>query len=87
MKQHLFNKENNGKIVVVAALLLLLSACGGGSSSDGSDDVLSELDSTQPATPTDTTADIPLDTIPNTCLLYTSPSPRDGLLSRMPSSA
>ena len=26
-------------------------------------------------------------TLPNTCLLYTSPSPRDGLLSRMPSSA
>ena len=26
-------------------------------------------------------------TKPNTCLLYTSPSPRDGLLSRMPSSA
>ena len=25
--------------------------------------------------------------IPDTCLLYTSPSPRDGLLSRMPSSA
>ena len=25
--------------------------------------------------------------IPHTCLLYTSPSPRDGLLSRMPSSA
>ena len=25
--------------------------------------------------------------IVNTCLLYTSPSPRDGLLSRMPSSA
>ena len=24
---------------------------------------------------------------PYTCLLYTSPSPRDGLLSRMPSSA
>ena len=24
---------------------------------------------------------------PNTCLLYTSQSPRDGLLSRMPSSA
>ena len=23
----------------------------------------------------------------DTCLLYTSPSPRDGLLSRMPSSA
>ena len=25
--------------------------------------------------------------VPGTCLLYTSPSPRDGLLSRMPSSA
>ena len=25
--------------------------------------------------------------MPNGCLLYTSPSPRDGLLSRMPSSA
>ena len=25
--------------------------------------------------------------VPRTCLLYTSPSPRDGLLSRMPSSA
>ena len=28
-----------------------------------------------------------LDRITNSCLLYTSPSPRDGLLSRMPSSA
>ena len=26
-------------------------------------------------------------TDPSSCLLYTSPSPRDGLLSRMPSSA
>ena len=25
--------------------------------------------------------------LPKSCLLYTSPSPRDGLLSRMPSSA
>ena len=25
--------------------------------------------------------------VPCSCLLYTSPSPRDGLLSRMPSSA
>ena len=25
--------------------------------------------------------------VPNPCLLYTSPSPRDGLLSRMPSYA
>ena len=28
-----------------------------------------------------------VDTSTETCLLYTSPSPRDGLLSRMPSSA
>ena len=28
-----------------------------------------------------------LDTLGYNCLLYTSPSPRDGLLSRMPSSA
>ena len=28
-----------------------------------------------------------ISTYMNTCLLYTSPSPRDGLLSRMPSSA
>ena len=30
---------------------------------------------------------LPEPNTPNTCLLYTSPSPRDGLLSRMPSSA
>ena len=29
----------------------------------------------------------PINVKPKTCLLYTSPSPRDGLLSRMPSSA
>ena len=28
-----------------------------------------------------------MDTMDSSCLLYTSPSPRDGLLSRMPSSA
>ena len=33
----------------------------------------------------DQAVDISLDRLP--CLLYTSPSPRDGLLSRMPSSA
>ena len=30
---------------------------------------------------------IPLEELAEPCLLYTSPSPRDGLLSRMPSSA
>ena len=32
-------------------------------------------------------ADISIEVGTDTCLLYTSPSPRDGLLSRMPSSA
>ena len=31
--------------------------------------------------------DLSFDAKNNHCLLYTSPSPRDGLLSRMPSSA
>ena len=30
---------------------------------------------------------LPVEEVRDTCLLYTSPSPRDGLLSRMPSSA
>ena len=32
-------------------------------------------------------APAPAASAPQACLLYTSPSPRDGLLSRMPSSA
>mgnify|MGYP003325708188 CR=1 FL=1 len=32
-------------------------------------------------------ATVNVEEIARTCLLYTSPSPRDGLLSRMPSSA
>ena len=34
-----------------------------------------------------TTSKNPRSTVGTVCLLYTSPSPRDGLLSRMPSSA
>ena len=34
-----------------------------------------------------TAADMPTINVYRCCLLYTSPSPRDGLLSRMPSSA
>ena len=37
--------------------------------------------------PLPVTADTLFQVGSNTCLLYTSPSPRDGLLSRMPSSA
>ena len=32
-------------------------------------------------------SDLLSDVLASACLLYTSPSPRDGLLSRMPSSA
>ena len=39
-----------------------------------------------PAGPDNSKADLEI-TLPKNCLLYTSPSPRDGLLSRMPSSA
>ena len=35
----------------------------------------------------DGTVTLELEQVLNCCLLYTSPSPRDGLLSRMPSSA
>ena len=35
----------------------------------------------------DTDANVGVSGSPDFCLLYTSPSPRDGLLSRMPSSA
>ena len=37
--------------------------------------------------PTELTLRLSFKKVDNTCLLYTSPSPRDGLLSRMPSSA
>ena len=33
------------------------------------------------------TQDVESEAVEDICLLYTSPSPRDGLLSRMPSSA
>ena len=39
------------------------------------------------AAPMDLVAVDVLSGLPQSCLLYTSPSPRDGLLSRMPSSA
>ena len=51
---------------------------------------LQEIDSTKPTNDQIiSTLPVTAFTIPgsNPCLLYTSPSPRDGLLSRMPSSA
>ena len=50
------------------------------------DDVVSYNGSSYVAK-TATTGNLPTVTANWDCLLYTSPSPRDGLLSRMPSSA
>ena len=71
---------------------ICLEICNDGFDNDG--DGLTDCDDPDCEVPTITTVD-PTD--PNncpaldngiiTCLLYTSPSPRDGLLSRMPSSA
>ena len=46
-----------------------------------------ESDSTYPYTPDGNREFLDGKPFIETCLLYTSPSPRDGLLSRMPSSA
>ena len=46
-----------------------------------------EVQSTSTENDTSGDALLPMSTDIDTCLLYTSPSPRDGLLSRMPSSA
>ena len=48
------------------------------------DEVLKHLDAPAASVVLADTLPAPL---PSLCLLYTSPSPRDGLLSRMPSSA
>ena len=51
------------------------------------DDFLTELDALQAWAESSFERLKPLFTQRKACLLYTSPSPRDGLLSRMPSSA
>ena len=57
---------------------------------DGEENSLSQMTPTQLQVFADKAKTLGLDVhleISSTCLLYTSPSPRDGLLSRMPSSA
>ena len=48
------------------------------------DEELTEVESSD-ASPAENAASMPV--FPSPCLLYTSPSPRDATLSRMPSSA
>ena len=54
---------------------------------DAPDGLLPEAVHPQPHTHTHTNPNTNPSPSPSPCLLYTSPSPRDGLLSRMPSSA
>ena len=63
------------RIVAALVVLFFATACSSGTNSNV---VSLSAEST-------TTSTIPEEDYP--CLLYTSPSPRDGLLSRMPSSA
>ena len=79
----------------ISALVLDMSAQGAATFNVGftaqAASTITTADNTDTLTLTSTDADATagpnLRPLPNTCLLYTSPSPRDGLLSRMPSSA
>ena len=80
--------------IVVAAILLSLSSCG-----SGTDPVVNDntgADPSEQETEQESTDQVGTDPVGTdqggtdpvgTCLLYTSPSPRDATLSRMPSSA
>ena len=71
---HLIGKAvvNDEKIISVKWSAIAVSAIIRESSTDMNGFMYDEFGNSKPNTP---------------CLLYTSPSPRDGLLSRMPSSA
>ena len=66
--------RRQGKAIALGLLILALvvGACGGGGDDEQTPQAADKADTTETA---------------DACLLYTSPSPRDGLLSRMPSSA
>ena len=72
---------NFSKLSPVTVILALLTACGDTSTINEANLEEVARGIHERVITLDTHADI------NTCLLYTSPSPRDGLLSRMPSSA
>ena len=73
-----------------AAMSVLLGSVAGAAAAQGSG-AKGDIDLAVPAGATlavgGSSFSAPLYTYFTTCLLYTSPSPRDGLLSRMPSSA
>ena len=69
-----------GHLAVIVAMAAIVVACGGAGTNE-----LPELDSAEEYFELGKEFDKEQDYYD--CLLYTSPSPRDGLLSRMPSSA
>ena len=87
-------RRKGGAGVLVALLLVvmssLLTACGTSNADSGDKDGAAK-DDRKTVTITDELGrdvelKVPIQAV-YPCLLYTSPSPRDGLLSRMPSSA
>ena len=75
-------------VIAVVALGVAAVAFGLGNIGDEDDGDQAAVTTTTTFPFTTTTAPpVTGDTTTTTCLLYTSPSPRDGLLSRMPSSA
>ena len=82
-------------LLCVSMVATMVAGCGGSSDTTSADNSNSgaaapATESGSDAAETDTTGDegkVFNIYCWNDCLLYTSPSPRDGLLSRMPSSA
>ena len=72
---------DHGKTTLTAAISKILAAESGGEFTDFAD--IDKAPEERERGITISTAHVEYET----CLLYTSPSPRDGLLSRMPSSA
>src|SRR5664279_2250526 len=73
-------------VIAVAVLVLLIGGAGGAYQGKLSEVQKNDNSSYLPASAESTRAANEAAQF-NPCLLYTSPSPRDGLLSRMPSSA
>ena len=88
-----------GGAVLLAALTAALAGCGGGDDGGGSSASAARPCTGTIGVMAPVTGDAAMQGLEqvhfarlavdryNRCLLYTSPSPRDGLLSRMPSSA
>ena len=79
-------RKNSNSILLPSLAAITLASCGGGGGASSY-----STPNGMPLAAASSTLTIDEDSASNalniSCLLYTSPSPRDGLLSRMPSSA